>query len=138
MHASWTQAASQSCSPAKRPTSGSKTLSTGRMKRKQITKCRLNIKIDKGSLLLTTLRVIFYTGSAAVEVPLCFVSSVSKSGGMFQKDGVVLGVTQHGQMPSYMADNFTNNPKPAAPTLPKEVKISFSDKNRDNFLNLLN
>ncbi len=92
-------------------------------------------------MLLTTHRVIFYTNTAAVEVPLCFITNVGKSGGMFQKQGVVLAITQNGQLPPYIVDYFTNVLKkdlPAMPILPKEIKVSFSDKNRDNFANLLN
>lgn len=92
--------------------------------------------------MLTTYRVVYMSQGEGVEIPLCYVSGVAKSGGLFQKDGVyIMAANSSKQQPPYIIDLYKNvlkkNDLPKAPEVPPKVKISFLDKNRDNFLNLL-
>jgi hypothetical protein len=77
-----------------------------------------------------------------VELPLCYLTKQAKTGGLFKKDGISMDFEQKANdHPPYIVDLYKNVLKrpdlPRCPVLPKSVKLTFYDKNRDNFLNLL-
>jgi len=39
----------------------------------------LGVKVENGSVILTTHRIIFFTNDGAIEVPLCFVTKTGKT-----------------------------------------------------------
>jgi hypothetical protein len=75
-----------------------------------------------------------------LQIPLCFVKDVEKTGGVFKKDGVTLALDTRRVNPVYEVDYYKNILKrtdlPPVLNLPESISLRFHDKTRDNFFDL--
>lgn len=95
-------------------------------------------KFQRGTVQITTHRVLFVKEGAALHVPLYNVQNFSKGGGMFHSHNVKLSLCNQGRNPPYVEDLFKNVLKqetPKAQSIPAEVTIKFKEgkQNRDLF-----
>ena len=98
------------------------------------------LKLQKGHVLLTTHRVLFYLGTRCLEVPLHNVAGFEKLGGLFQTSGVQINLCRQGSHSPHVVDFYQNilrRDPPQPPRLPNAVSLRFHDKTRDRFFELV-
>lgn len=102
-------------------------------------------KLENGSCMLTTHRVIYITedNTVGLEFPLHYVVAVKKESGFFTTSQIQLSIGNQGTYPAYVEDYFHNVLR--SPNLPQKPKygsqvyvIKFGDKKvMENFHKLL-
>jgi hypothetical protein len=97
-------------------------------------------KIKEINGLVTTHRILLFKETRCVQIPLCFIKEMKKTGGTFKKDGISLAIDNRKVNPIYEVDYYTNVLKradlPPILDLPSSLKLRFHDKTRDSFVEL--
>ena len=89
--------------------------------------------------MVTTHRVLFFLDGDCLEIPLHYISNVTKLGGIFATDGIKMELTKLGTTPPYVEDYYSNVLKrpdmmPKPPSLGSSISLRFHDKTRNQFL----
>ena len=84
---------------------------------------------------------MLFRDSKCLQIPLCFVKEVKKTGVAFTTEGVGLVMDGRRVNPSYEVDYYQNVLKkselPAILQLPDQLALRFHDKTRDNFFDII-